>query len=127
MGQVAAKRGDRITATDTHMVLPPSGPAGSVPMPFLGEIDDGLSDNVRIMGQPAAVAGSTARNFPPHVAAGGSFVNPPANRGTIQSGSATVRINGKPAARHGDQAMTCNDPADLPVGSVLALGSVRIG
>jgi uncharacterized Zn-binding protein involved in type VI secretion len=96
-------------------------------MPFLGEIDDGLSDNVRIMGQPAAVAGSTARNMPPHVAPGGSFVTPPSNRGTIQAGSATVRINGKPAARHGDTAMTCNDPVDLPLGSVLAIGSVRIG
>jgi uncharacterized Zn-binding protein involved in type VI secretion len=36
-------------------------------------------------------------------------------------------INGKPAARNGDTAMTCNDPADLPVGSVVALGTVLIG
>jgi uncharacterized Zn-binding protein involved in type VI secretion len=36
-------------------------------------------------------------------------------------------INGKPAARNGDPAMTCNDPADLPVGSVVAAGTVLIG
>jgi uncharacterized Zn-binding protein involved in type VI secretion len=38
-----------------------------------------------------------------------------------------VRINGKPAVRNGDKAMTCNDPADLPVGTVLAVGTVFIG
>ncbi|WP_395475366.1 PAAR domain-containing protein [Saccharopolyspora spinosa] len=42
-------------------------------------------------------------------------------------GSLTVRINGKPAARAGDPVLTCNDPVDLPVGRVLAVGTVRIG
>jgi uncharacterized Zn-binding protein involved in type VI secretion len=42
-------------------------------------------------------------------------------------GSATVLFNGKPAARSGDTATTCNDPADLPVGQVVASGSVLIG
>jgi uncharacterized Zn-binding protein involved in type VI secretion len=38
-----------------------------------------------------------------------------------------VNINGKPAARNGDTAMTCNDPADLPAGTVVAVGTVAIG
>jgi uncharacterized Zn-binding protein involved in type VI secretion len=38
-----------------------------------------------------------------------------------------VFINGKPAARNGDTALTCNDPADLPAGTVVAAGSVNIG
>jgi uncharacterized Zn-binding protein involved in type VI secretion len=42
-------------------------------------------------------------------------------------GSATVMINGKPAARAGDTAMTCNDPSPLPVGTVVATGTVMIG
>ena len=42
-------------------------------------------------------------------------------------GSATVKINGKPAARNGDKALTCNDPADLAAGTVIAVGSVLIG
>ena len=46
---------------------------------------------------------------------GGPFQKPPANHATIQVGSGTVFINGKPAARNGDPALTCNDPADLPV------------
>jgi hypothetical protein len=31
------------------------------------------------------------------------------------------------AARNGDPAETCNDPADLPVGQVIATGTVFIG
>jgi uncharacterized Zn-binding protein involved in type VI secretion len=42
-------------------------------------------------------------------------------------GSTTVLINGKPAARNGDTALTCNDPADLPAGTVVAVGTVNIG
>jgi uncharacterized Zn-binding protein involved in type VI secretion len=42
-------------------------------------------------------------------------------------GSMTVMINNKPAARTGDTAMTCNDPADMPVGKVVAISTVMIG
>jgi uncharacterized Zn-binding protein involved in type VI secretion len=49
------------------------------------------------------------------------------NQGEIITGSATVLINGKPAARAGDTARTCNDPVDLPVGTVIAVGTVLIG
>ena len=40
----------------------------------------------------------------------------------MQVGSPTVKINGKAAARHGDTVMTCNDPADQPVGKIVAVG-----
>jgi uncharacterized Zn-binding protein involved in type VI secretion len=77
----------------------------------------------------AAVVGSTADNQPPHIPTppGTTFQKPPANKGTIQVGSATVRITGKSAARNGDVVMTCNDPADLPVGQVVAVGMVSAG
>jgi uncharacterized Zn-binding protein involved in type VI secretion len=42
-------------------------------------------------------------------------------------GSQTVKINGKAAARSGDSVRTCNDPADLPVGTIVAVGTVMIG
>jgi uncharacterized Zn-binding protein involved in type VI secretion len=42
-------------------------------------------------------------------------------------GSSTVFINGKAAARNGDTALTCNDPADLPAGTIIATGTVFIG
>lgn len=128
MGQPAAKQGDRITAVDMHLIQPPgTTPPGAVPHPFNGIIDGGLSTNVNIQNRPAATVGSTATNMPPHIPQGGTFVIPPANRGTIITGSATVLINGKLAARSGDTALTCNDPLDAPVGTVAAVGTVNIG
>ena len=128
MGQPAAKQGDHVVAVDMHLIQPP-GPASPVPVPhpFDGVLDGGLSADVNIQGSPAASLGSTATNTPPHVPLGGSFVNPPANRGEVIRGSATVLINGQPAARAGDTARTCNDPVDLPVGTVVAASTVLIG
>jgi uncharacterized Zn-binding protein involved in type VI secretion len=86
-------------------------------------------NTVRIAGQPAAVVGSTADNTPAHIPTppGVSFQKPPANKATIQMGSATVKIGGRPAARSADTALTCNDPADAPMGTVVAAGTVFIG
>jgi uncharacterized Zn-binding protein involved in type VI secretion len=130
MGQPAAKQGDQIVAVDTHIVvLPPPAPPAPLPHPFAGIISGGLSSNVKIMGMPAATVGSTADNTPPHIPTppGNSFQKPPSNKATIQLGSPTVKINGKMAARNGDMAMTCNDPADMPVGKIIAVGTVMIG
>jgi uncharacterized Zn-binding protein involved in type VI secretion len=130
MGQPAAKQGDQIVGVDTHIVMIPS-PGGPVPTPlphpFSGIIDGSLSNDVKIMGMQAATLNSTATNTPPHIPQGGPFQVPPSNRGTIIMGSSTVLINGKGAARNGDTANTCNDPADMPVGTVIAVGTVLIG
>src|SRR5712691_6413809 len=132
MGQPAAKANDQIVATDIHIVIVPAGPAQvptPLPHPFMGQINGGLVGSVKIGGQPAAVVGSTAVNTPSHIPTppGVSFQAPPSNQGKIQMGSATVKIGGQPAARNGDTAMTCNDPSDMPVGSVVATGTVTIG
>jgi uncharacterized Zn-binding protein involved in type VI secretion len=130
MSQPAAKQGDKIVATDTHILMIPS-PAGPVPtptpLPFVGTIMTGLSTDVFIEGKPAATVDSVAVNQPPHIPAGGPFQKPPTNQGKILAGSTGVFINGKPAARQGDMAMTCNDPADMPIGQVVAVGTVFIG
>jgi uncharacterized Zn-binding protein involved in type VI secretion len=131
MGQPAAKQGDQITGVDTHIIMVPS-PGGPVPTPiphpFSGILDGSLSPDVKIMGMAAAVVGSTATNTPPHIPTGGGpFQVPPSNRGQIIMGSMTVLINGKQAARNGDTANTCNDPADMPVGTVVAVGTVMMG
>ena len=130
MGQPAAKQGDQVVATDTHIVMIPS-PGGPVPTPlphpFLGQLDGSLSKDVNVGGKPAAVQGSTATNTPSHIPQGGPFQKPPSNRGTVQLGSGTVLINGKPAARNGDKVLTCNDPADLPIGTIVAVSTVFIG
>ncbi len=133
MGQPAAKQGDQIVATDTHIVMVPAPPGPPVPTPlphpFTGIINGALSTDVKILGMPAATVDSTADNLPPHIPTppGTTFQNPPANKGTIKMGSSTVKINGKMAARNGDTATTCNDPTDLPGGTVVAVGTVLIG
>jgi uncharacterized Zn-binding protein involved in type VI secretion len=130
MGQPAAKQGDKIIATDIHIIMIPT-PGGPVPTPlphpFTGIIDASLSTDVKIMGLPAATADSTATNIPPHIPQDGPFQKPPSNKAQIIIGSPTVHINGKMAARNGDTAMTCNDPVDLPNGTVVAVGTVMIG
>lgn len=70
MGMPAAKQGDKIVATDIHIVMIPS-PTGQVPTPlphpFNGTIDGSLSQDVKIMGKPAATANSTATNNPAQI------------------------------------------------------------
>jgi len=132
MGQPAAKQNDQVLATDTHIVMVPAGPAQvptPLPHPFAGKITAGTVSTVRIAGAPAAVVGSQADNTPAHIPTppGVTFQKPPTNKATVQMGSATVKIGGKPAARNGDIALTCNDPADAPMGKVVAAGTVLIG
>jgi uncharacterized Zn-binding protein involved in type VI secretion len=130
VGQPAAKQGDQVMATDIHIIMIPS-PGGPVPTPlphpFMGILQMGLSTNVMIMSKPAATVDSIAINTPPHIPQGGPFQKPPSNQGKVMLGSPTVKINGKMAARNGDMVQTCNDPTDLPVGTVIAIGTVMIG
>jgi uncharacterized Zn-binding protein involved in type VI secretion len=133
MEQPAAKQGDQIMAVDTHIVMVPAPPAPPVPTPlphpFSGIINGNLSSDVNIMGMPAATVDSSADNTPPHLPTppGTAFQKPPKNKATIKLGSPTVKINGKMAARNGDMAETCNDPADILAGQVVAVGTVLIG
>jgi uncharacterized Zn-binding protein involved in type VI secretion len=131
MGMPAAKHGDKVIATDIHIVLiqAPPGPPIPVPVPhsFTGIIDGNLSRNVKIEGLPAATVDSTATNTPSHIPQGGPFQKSPSNKATINMGSATVKINGKMVARNVDTAITCNDPSDMPIGKVIAAGTVFVG
>ena len=130
MTNPAAKEGDQVMATDTHIVMIPS-PGGPVPTPlphpFTGKIDGGLSSDVNFDGKPAAMLGSTASNTPAHIPQGGPFQVPPTDSATLIQGSTSVFVNGKPAVYNGQTANTCNDPAPAPVGSVIAVGTVMIG
>ncbi|MCP9213154.1 PAAR domain-containing protein [Streptomyces sp. NEAU-Y11] len=126
----AAAMGDRIVGVDTHTVLVPS-PGGPVetpmPFPFSGTLADGCCQTVLIGGRPAATVGSTACNTPPHIPPIGTFKAPPQNKGSVSRGSSTVFIGGKAAARSGDPATTCNDPAVQHTASVVAASRVFIG
>jgi uncharacterized Zn-binding protein involved in type VI secretion len=130
MGTPAAKKGDDVVSLDTHVIMIPSpgGPVPTpIPMPFSGKLSGELSSTVMIDSQPAATKGSTADNSPAHIPAGGPFQKSPSNKVTVQKGSATVFIDDKQVARLGDPAMTCNDPADAPNGSIIASGTMFVG
>ena len=131
MGQPAAIEGSMIVAVDTHIVMIPS-PGGPVPTPlpapFSGQINGGTIASVKIMGKPAAVVGSTADNMPQHIPSGGPFQTQPQDKGTVEMGSATVKIGGKAAARNLDPATTCDDIAPTALkGQIIAAGTVMIG
>ncbi len=130
MSKPLATEGDEVVAIDTHIVLIPS-PTGPVPTPlpspFKGKLVSGLSSTVFSDEKPAATVDSKAKNNPPHVPAGGPFQTPPSNEATVKMGSGTVFIDDKAAARLGDPAITCNDPTDLPIGQVIAAGTVFAG
>ncbi len=132
MASPAAKQNDIVTAIDTHIVMVPS-PGGPLPTPlphpFIGMLDGNLSSNVNIMGIPAATQGSTASNQPPHIPTppGTAFQMPPTNKATIMTGSGTVNINGKPAARITDTVQTCADPAPNMAGKIAGMSTVNIG
>jgi uncharacterized Zn-binding protein involved in type VI secretion len=129
MPQPAAKMGDKVVALDIHIIMIPT-PTGPVPTPlphpFNGTLMSNLSTNVLIEGKPAATIGSIAMNTPPHIPQGGPFQVPPTNQAQVMTGSPTVLINNKPAARAGDTALTCNDPAPLPNGKVIAISKVIV-
>ncbi len=132
MGQPAATKNSQVIAVDTHIVMVPAAAPVPTPLPhaFSGIVDGGLVSSVTIAGQPAAVVGSTATNTPAHIFTppGVSFQMPPQNQGTVQMGSATVKIGGQPAARNNDGVVTCDDIAPTaPKGRIVAAGTVLIG
>jgi uncharacterized Zn-binding protein involved in type VI secretion len=128
MPKAVAKKGDRITATDTHLVIPASGgPPVPTPLPYNGVLQQDLCTSVFSQQQAVAVVGSTSVMSPGHIVAPNSFANPPSNEGHVFIASQTVYAEHKAVARDGDVAKTCNDPTDLPVGTVVASGSVYAG
>lgn len=133
MTLLAAKQGDQIIAIDIHIVMVPS-PGGPVPTPlphpFNGIFDTNLSPTVKIMGMAAATETSIATNQPTHIPTppGVSFQIPPTNQGQVVKGSSTVFINGKGAARMGDLAQTCQDPAPNQAAQIVVpMSTVFIG
>lgn len=126
MSRAAAKKGDGVRAHDIHIEVTQGVPV-VVLHEFDGALTSDLSPDVIIEHQPAATVHSVATNHPPHIPHSGPFQKEPRNEGTVVTGAATVLVNHKPMARDGDRALTCNDPMDLPVGVVSAVGTVKVG
>lgn len=124
MGNPLATQTSPVMAADLHIVMVPT-PGGPVPTPlphvFSGQIISGTAQTVLTGGLPTATLNSTAQNLPPHLPTppGTVFQSPPSNQGTVTIASPTVLIGGQGAARLGDTVTTCNDPADLPAGTII--------
>jgi hypothetical protein len=125
MPQPAARETDVVVGIDTHIVMVPS-PGGPVPtptpIPFNGQLQDNLSENVFINGLKAATVDSVAvtqatDHMPPPST---TYQTPPKYKGKVTMGSLTVLVNGNGMARVGDPVATCNDPSDAPTSQIMA-------
>jgi uncharacterized Zn-binding protein involved in type VI secretion len=138
MAEPAAKEGDKISGTSQVWVKLPESSPSTVPFKYEGSIDKSCSSNVFIMGMPAATMGSTATTTPetsvPYLQS--PIDNPIDNKtATVATGSSTVLINNKSAARNEDKAEACDfsttsSPGKCDKkqnGKVNATGSVYIG
>jgi uncharacterized Zn-binding protein involved in type VI secretion len=128
MGQPAAVLGDAITAQCTiHMIPGAMGaPQPGPPMPFSAKLTLGLASTVMIGGKPAALQGSSGLCLSPHVGLHPSdpYFVPAQQKGEVQMGSTTVKIEGKGAARTGSTCTVCGSlPGQLSGGA----SSVLIG
>jgi uncharacterized Zn-binding protein involved in type VI secretion len=105
MGTPAAVMGDRINGKCTvHLVPSPTGaPVAAPPLPFSSPLTVALATRTLITGKPAAMEGSSGLNTPPHVGLHPSdpFMLPAAQIGRVVKGSASVLIEGRPAAKTG--------------------------
>jgi uncharacterized Zn-binding protein involved in type VI secretion len=84
-------------------------------MPFSAPLMLGLCMTVLIGNKPAAVAGSSGMNTPPHVGLhpGDPFMVPTMQVGRVVSGSPTVLFGGQPAASQQSQVTCCATPGQL--------------
>ncbi|MEM9985422.1 MAG: PAAR domain-containing protein, partial [Bacteroidota bacterium] len=115
---IGAKHMDPVLGVDIHIILVPT-PAGPVPTPiphpFVGMVFDPMDlvpivgATVMVNGMPVGVAGTGAKNIPPHIPIGGPFgPPPPGNEGEIFMGSATVLADGEPFSYTGLPVLSCS-------------------
>lgn len=129
-GKQMAAQDDRVMGMDVHIMVIPSGPSTTtvpLPHPFIGKLDDGLSDDVSIGDKKAALKGSKAKHDDPtHMQLPGTikFQNNPKKEGEVTGGtSSTVKIDGKEAAVIGSLVTTCNDIGARNNSTVIAAGA----
>lgn len=129
-GKQMAAQDDRVMGMDVHIMVIPSGPSTTtapLPHPFMGKLDDGLSDDVSIGDKKAAVRGSKSKHDDPtHMQLPGTikFQNNPKKEGEVTGGtSPSVKIDGKEAAVIGSLVSTCNDIGARNNSTVIAAGA----
>jgi uncharacterized Zn-binding protein involved in type VI secretion len=121
MGQPAVVANDHVVGQCMgHQIPSPTGnPIPAPPLPFSAPLTTGLATTVFIGGKPAAVAGASGMNQPPHVGLhpSDSFLAPPSQLGQVAAGSGTVMFNQRPAAYTGCQVTACFSAPAMITGS----------
>jgi uncharacterized Zn-binding protein involved in type VI secretion len=119
MGSQAIVQGDRITGSCViHQIPNPAtgAPQPSPPLPFSAPLTQGLATRTKIGGRYAAVVASSGNNTPPHTTVlhvSDPFAIPTQQVGRVLGGSATVFIEGKPAATASSNVLCCAEPGSL--------------
>ena len=137
----AAKFFDPVVGIDVHLVLVPT-PAGPVPTPlphpFVGIVFDpigaavgaaigavlGGGGPVFVQGLPCGNTGTDVKGYPhfptpPGVAP--APADPPANEGTLVTGSTSVKFMGSSESRITSMVSTCGFPVSLPTSVCLSV------
>lgn len=125
-----AVEGDKVVGFDTHIMVVPAGTSTAnvpLPHPFIGQMKDQLSNNVKIGNKQCATKGSVAKhNDSMHMQLPGTikFQKNPSKDGKVTNGtSSKVKINGKEAAVIGSQVTTCNDMGMQNNSTIVSIGA----
>ena len=129
-GKQLAVQDDKVMGFDVHIMVVPSGPSTTtvpLPHPFIGKINDKVSEDVKIKDKGVAVKGSKAKHDDSmHMQLPGTiqFQNSPKCEGEVTGGTGTkVKVNGKEVAVIGSQVTTCNDTGLQNNSTIIAAGA----
>ena len=129
-GKQITTQDDKVMGFDTHIMVIPSGPSTTtapLPHPFIGKINDKVSEDVKIKDKGVAVKGSKAKHDDSmHMQLPGTiqFQNSPKCEGEVTGGTGTkVKVNGKEVAVIGSQVTTCNDMGLQNNSTIIAAGA----
>ena len=129
-GKQIAKQDDRVMGFDTHMMVVPAGTSTAtvpLPHPFIGQIKDKVSSDVKIDDKGVAVKGSKAKHqSSTHMQLPGTikFQNNPKCEGEVTGNTVSkVKVDGKEVAVLGSQLTTCNDVGMQNNSTIIAMGA----
>ena len=125
-----AKQNDKVIGFDTHIMVIPAGMSTAnvpLPHPFIGQIKDKVSSDVKIGDKGVATKGSIAKHDDSmHMQLPGTikFQKNPKKEGEVTGGTVSkVKVNGKEVAVLGSQVTTCNDMGMQNNSTIVSIGA----
>ncbi len=125
-----AGESDKVMGFDVHVMVVPAGTSTAnvpLPHPFIGQMKEGLSNNVRLGNRQCATKDSVAKhNDSNHMQLPGTikFQKNPSKDGKVTGGTiSSVKINGKETAVIGSTVTTCNDVGAQNNSTIVSIGA----